>query len=196
MILRALRHRVSAIGSHPTSRAARGITLVLAVGIGWSCTSAEERCRDGQNAAQSAWVAYQDALAARRATIVAAQAKVQQAQRDVSGRIGAIASEATHRLYDPGPAWQRQYEVAFIQACRRDTECAALEKERTRVDTEATTLDARIAAVTTARNQALAAPKAAWSAAQRVEVEVTDPLSTAAEQAARDAANACDVALP
>jgi hypothetical protein len=168
--------------------------MVLSVVL--SCASAEERCRAAQNAAQQAWVDYEDALSARKATVVSAQAKAQQSQRQLSGRIDAIASAESHRLYDPGPAWQRQYEVAFIQACRRDPECAALEKERARIDAEAATLEKRIANVTHARNQALTAPPTAWKAAQAVEVESDDPRSMAADQAARAAADACDVAIP
>lgn len=161
-----------------------------------ACSSAQERCRAAQSASQEAWVAYEATLSARNAAVVSAQAKGQQSLRQLSERIGAIATEETNRLYDRGPAWQRQYEVAFIQACRRDAECAALEKERTRVDAEAATLAKRIANVTAARNQALSTPAAAWNAAQAVEVEAHDPLSLAADKAAREAASECDIAMP
>lgn len=161
--------------------------------VGTACKSAEERCHEAQVEAQHAWDDYLAALNARNAVVTAAQAKAKNATREISKKIDAIASEETHRLYDPGAAWQRHYQVAFTQACRRDPVCADLEKDTARVNGEAATIEKRIALASEARDQALLDAADAWTAAKAVETEADVETSRAAERTAIDAADICGV---
>ena len=195
MILAAERSHDVVMARHPTSPRQLHRLAITAIGIALcvlcACTSSEERCRAGQAQAQQAWGAYLTELQAHKAKLTEEQAEAQRAMRKMASRLGAIATEQTNRLYDQGAAWQRQYEVEMQLACRKDPECAPVEKAKIRLASEGATLEQRIALVTAARNQAIQAAPGAWDAAKAVEVDRSAPLSVAANAAARSAAESC-----
>lgn len=158
-----------------------------------ACKSDADRCHEAQVAAQQAWSAYVQASTKRKPQIANRLANAHIAMRRMSKALSAAATEEANKLYDRGSAWQRHFEVALTQACRRDPDCAAIEKERDHAKADADAIDGRIALATAARKQAVSDPESAWLAAEAVELEPKIPASVAADLAAKAAADTCGI---
>jgi hypothetical protein len=170
----------------------RILVLTLLVGA-FGCKTDEDRCHEAQTAAQQAWSAYIDVSTERKPAVAKRLSNAHLAMLQMSRSLGAAATAETNQLYDRGSAWQRHYEVALTQACRRDPDCAVVEKERDHAKADADTIEQRIALATSARKAAVTDPESAWSAAKEVEVEPTRPTSVAADLASKTAADTCGV---
>lgn len=159
------------------------------------CKSPEERCREAQEEAKNAWGALHGALAKRQKAHDEKLAEVYIAERKISFAISTLATEEANRLYDRGPAWTRHYEMAYGQACAKDVECTSLNKKRSALVADAKPLAERVVNAESALQAALSPNDEAWEAASKVEVDRSDPLSVAADEAARASHEACKATL-
>jgi len=171
------------------------LLLLCSMLVASGCKSPEERCREAQDEAKNAWSALHVALAKRQKEHDEALAEVHIAARKISFAISTIATEEANRLYDRGPAWTRHYEMAYGQACAKDVECTSLEKKRAALVADAKTLAQRVVTSESALEAALSPDDEAWEAASKVEMDSNDPLSVAADKAARASHEACKPAI-